>query len=85
VSPPAKSPRTIRCPGCGGASIYAADNPYRPFCSARCKNNDFGAWASEGYAVPAEPADPLDPLDPLDPAAPGVKDRTPGARDGTQH
>jgi endogenous inhibitor of DNA gyrase (YacG/DUF329 family) len=45
--------RIIRCPGCGGPSIYSADNAYRPFCSARCKNNDFGAWASGGYAVPA--------------------------------
>ena len=45
--------RVIRCPGCGGPSLYAAENPSRPFCSARCKNNDFGAWASEGYAVPA--------------------------------
>jgi uncharacterized protein len=51
--------RVIRCPGCGGPSIYAPENAYRPFCSARCKNNDFGAWASEGYAVPAAP-DPAD-------------------------
>ena len=48
-------PRTIRCPGCGGPSLYAAANPFRPFCSARCRNNDLGAWASEGYAVPADP------------------------------
>lgn len=50
-----RATRTIRCPGCGGPSVYAPDNPYRPFCSARCKNNDFGAWASGGYAVPADP------------------------------
>ncbi len=47
--------RVIRCPGCGGPSVYAAENAFRPFCSARCKNNDFGAWASEGYAVAADP------------------------------
>ena len=47
--------RIIRCPGCFGPSMYSTDNPFRPFCSARCKNNDFGAWASEGYAVPADP------------------------------
>jgi endogenous inhibitor of DNA gyrase (YacG/DUF329 family) len=42
--------------------VYSADNAFRPFCSARCKNNDFGAWASEGYAVPADrDADPADP------------------------
>lgn len=43
--------RIVRCPGCGGDSVYASTNPYRPFCSQRCKNADFGAWASEGYRV----------------------------------
>ncbi len=51
--------KMIRCPGCGGPSVYGQRNEYRPFCSARCKNNDFGAWASERYAVPARP-DPGD-------------------------
>ena len=55
-----EDPRVIRCPGCGGPSVYSTANAYRPFCSARCKNNDFGAWASEGYSVAAEP-DPEDP------------------------
>jgi uncharacterized protein len=57
--------RTVKCPGCGGRSVYAPDNPYRPFCSPRCKNNDFGAWAGERYGVPAK-TDPGD--DPADPA-----------------
>ena len=51
-----KAQRVIRCPGCGGPSVYGPDNPARPFCSARCKNNDFGAWASEGYRVETQPA-----------------------------
>lgn len=55
------APRVIRCPGCGGPSVYAPENTARPFCSPRCKNNDFGAWASEGYRVAAEP-DPDDPV-----------------------
>lgn len=50
----ARPARVIRCPGCGGDSVYAESNPFRPFCSARCRNNDLGAWASEGYAVPAD-------------------------------
>jgi endogenous inhibitor of DNA gyrase (YacG/DUF329 family) len=58
--------RVIRCPGCGGASVYAESNAYRPFCSARCKNHDFGAWASEGYSVAAQP-DPEDPDSDADP------------------
>jgi endogenous inhibitor of DNA gyrase (YacG/DUF329 family) len=48
--------RVIRCPGCGGDSVYAASNPHRPFCSARCRGADLGAWASEGYRVPAAPS-----------------------------
>ena len=46
--------RMVRCPACGGQSTYSPDNPYRPFCSERCKSMDFGAWASEGFRVPAE-------------------------------
>ena len=63
-----QAPRVIRCPGCGGPSVYAATNEFRPFCCARCKNNDFGAWASENYSVAANP-DPSDG-DPDDDAAP---------------
>jgi endogenous inhibitor of DNA gyrase (YacG/DUF329 family) len=48
-------PRLVRCPACGGESVYAESNPHRPFCSARCKNHDFGAWASEAYGVEAKP------------------------------
>jgi len=52
--------RIVTCPSCGGESVYSPDNPYRPFCSERCKNVDFGAWASESYRVSAAPtsADP---------------------------
>jgi hypothetical protein len=45
--------KIVTCPGCGGASVYAVTNPYRPFCSERCKQIDLGAWASEQFAVPA--------------------------------
>lgn len=43
--------RTVRCPACGGASVYAPTNAHRPFCSERCKHHDFGAWASESFKV----------------------------------
>jgi endogenous inhibitor of DNA gyrase (YacG/DUF329 family) len=46
--------RLVRCPGCGGDSVYALANPFRPFCSQRCKNLDFGAWASESFRVASE-------------------------------
>lgn len=48
------SPRIVNCPSCAGDSVYASSNPYRPFCSERCKNNDLGAWASEQFKMPAE-------------------------------
>jgi endogenous inhibitor of DNA gyrase (YacG/DUF329 family) len=51
---PAVKPRVVRCPTCGGDSVYAPTNPYRPFCSERCKGVDLGAWASEGFRVPDE-------------------------------
>lgn len=46
--------RTVICPACKGPSRYAADNPYRPFCSGRCRNVDLGAWASEQFRVGVE-------------------------------
>jgi endogenous inhibitor of DNA gyrase (YacG/DUF329 family) len=51
--------RVVKCPSCSGNSIYASTNPYRPFCSARCKNHDLGAWANEEHRLP-EPTPPDD-------------------------
>ena len=53
--------RIVRCPGCGGESVYAPTNPSRPFCSPRCRNNDFGAWASGSYGIEAKPRDDEEP------------------------
>jgi len=62
---PASQPRLVTCPSCGGDSVYAPANPYRPFCSERCKSIDFGAWASENFRMPAEaPPDDQDFGDP---------------------
>ena len=56
----AEKPRIVRCPACGGDSVFAPSNAYRPFCSERCRNLDFGAWASESFRVPDEsPPDDL--------------------------
>jgi endogenous inhibitor of DNA gyrase (YacG/DUF329 family) len=51
---PAAAVKTVRCPACGGTSIYAASNPYRPFCGERCKQHDLGAWASEAFTLPQQ-------------------------------
>jgi endogenous inhibitor of DNA gyrase (YacG/DUF329 family) len=55
--------KIVRCPQCGGDSVYAARNPYRPFCGERCKNLDLGAWASESFRVAAAPPDEGEELD----------------------
>ena len=60
-----RAPLVVAYPGCGEATHYTPANPYRPFCSARCKGQDFGAWASENYRVPAPPS-----TEDLDEAAP---------------
>jgi uncharacterized protein len=44
-------PPIVRCPACGGKSLFAPSNAWRPFCSQRCKQVDFGAWASEEFRV----------------------------------
>ncbi|MEZ5704007.1 MAG: DNA gyrase inhibitor YacG [Burkholderiaceae bacterium] len=41
----------VSCPQCGSASLYSSQNKFRPFCSARCKGVDLGAWASEQFAL----------------------------------
>ena len=56
----ATAARTVPCPRCGQPARFAPDNPYRPFCGARCKARDLGAWASEDFCVPAQPDHPAD-------------------------
>ena len=63
----AANERIVACPQCGGDSLYGPANAYRPFCSARCKGIDLGAWADEGFRLAVNPGDALE-SDP--PAAP---------------
>jgi endogenous inhibitor of DNA gyrase (YacG/DUF329 family) len=44
----------MKCPICHRPAANGQDNPFRPFCSERCKLIDFGAWANEEYSVPSE-------------------------------
>lgn len=39
------------------------DNPWRPFCSERCKMLDLSAWASERYRIAGEPVPEAPPSD----------------------
>jgi uncharacterized protein len=46
-----------KCPTCG-KPVEWRDNPYRPFCSERCKLLDFSRWANEEYRVPGQRINP---------------------------
>lgn len=45
---------TIKCPRCGKKGFWTPDNPFRPFCSERCKLIDLGDWADEKHRIPGE-------------------------------
>lgn len=48
-------PTRLKCPVCKTPTTWR-ENPWRPFCSERCKMIDLGKWALEEYRVPAEKA-----------------------------
>lgn len=43
----------IICPVCKKTTTWE-ENPWRPFCSERCKLIDLGKWASEEYKIAGE-------------------------------
>lgn len=43
----------VRCPHCLKLTTWE-ENPFRPFCSERCKLIDLGAWAEEDYRIPGK-------------------------------
>lgn len=45
--------RVIRCPICLRETHWEG-NPYRPFCSERCKLVDLGKWMLEEYRIPED-------------------------------
>lgn len=50
----ASSQRKIKCPQCGRLTFFSPENPFRPFCSERCRLIDLGQWAEESYRIPVE-------------------------------
>ncbi len=42
----------MRCPVCKRETTWKG-NPFRPFCSERCKLIDLGNWLSERYRIAA--------------------------------
>ncbi len=49
-----KLKKKITCPTCGKKETWTLANPFRPFCSERCKLIDLGEWAAEKHRVPGE-------------------------------
>jgi len=42
---------SVPCPQCSKKVLMTDAFPHRPFCSHRCQQIDFGAWASEDYQI----------------------------------
>jgi endogenous inhibitor of DNA gyrase (YacG/DUF329 family) len=55
--------RIVKCPTCGKPLEWSDKNPWRPFCSERCKLIDLGEWASEGHRIPGPPHAPMEDED----------------------
>ena len=46
---------TVKCPICR-APVPWEGNPYRPFCSERCRLIDLGTWVEGKYRIPGKEA-----------------------------
>lgn len=60
---------TRACPLCRQPAAVEG-NPYRPFCSERCRLIDLANWASERYRIPGESVE--------EPTSPGGDDDVEG-------
>jgi endogenous inhibitor of DNA gyrase (YacG/DUF329 family) len=47
----------MKCPTCK-KETDSSGNPYRPFCSERCKLIDLGKWAGGEFRVPTNERPP---------------------------
>lgn len=45
---------TVNCPNCQKEVKWATENPYKPFCSERCRILDLGEWASGNRYIPSD-------------------------------
>ena len=48
---------TVSCPTCKKTVVWN-EQPFRPFCSERCKLIDLGEWAAEEKRIAGEPVHP---------------------------
>lgn len=57
--------RSVSCPTCRRDTAREG-NPFRPFCSDRCRILDLAAWASEKFRIAGDPV--------TDESTPGLED-----------
>lgn len=64
-APSRNTATTVSCPTCKASVIWDELSIYRPFCSKRCQQIDFGEWASEKFSIPgtAPTEDDLEEID----------------------
>jgi len=64
----------VRCPICK-KQVEWENNPFRPFCSDRCRLTDLGNWAAGKYRIEQEEKTEEEPKEPAgDTAAPHSPD-----------
>ena len=56
--------KQVPCPTCKRPAVFGLGNPYRPFCTERCRSADLGAWANEAFRLPDETQPELEPKNP---------------------
>ena len=44
----------VSCPTCGKKVAWSEQQPWRPFCSERCRLIDLGKWAGEEHRISGE-------------------------------
>ena len=44
----------VACPTCRRSVPWRPENPFRPFCSERCRLIDLGAWAEGERYIPGD-------------------------------
>lgn len=72
-----KSTIKCRCPHCKNVMVYDINNPFRPFCSERCKLLDLGEWANDEISIKGKAVNEDEDGDLLsDPNLPKINDNT---------
>jgi endogenous inhibitor of DNA gyrase (YacG/DUF329 family) len=47
----ASNSKFVYCPACAKEIIWSDTNPFRPFCSEKCRLIDLGDWLSEKHFI----------------------------------